>query len=291
MTPIRSLVRTSPHKSLSPRWTWTEEVYFTRHSLSPHLTVFYFWCLLSTDVTPSNQKAILRGKKLCNITRDRPPGTLAFAFLNCKHMFISEGWIWSHSVLRTAQRWQCKVYLSGRKASYHMDSSPEERPLLCQNYTQYNPFSEQTVIPKLAFQAGGCLTQSRYFANPPNHGYDVTGNCCLHQVTDKLLKTPEMTTRPAVSVNECSVVSIHLFPKSSRSESRLWWVEGTLTIPAIVSELFGDHKITSPPRSATEQLFYHLLWGLSSSYYRSIRDEKVILPCKNEAQAASMNWV
>jgi len=49
-------------------------------------------------------------------------------------------------------------------------NSPDERPLSCQNTapTQYSPFSEQSVIPKVAFQASWCLTWSRYLATPPN---------------------------------------------------------------------------------------------------------------------------
>lgn len=82
---------------------------------------------------------------------------------------------------------------------HDMGSSPDERPLSRQNCTptQYSPFLEQTFIPKLAFQASGCITQSRYFATPPNpkqhHGYDDIRSCWLYQATDKLLKTHEMS--------------------------------------------------------------------------------------------------
>lgn len=148
--------------------------------------------------------------------------------------------------MQTPSQWKENIM-----SLHDMDSLPDERPLSCQNCTptQYSPFSEQTVIPKLAFQASGCLTQSRCFATPPSPAVPwlwCYRNCCLHQATDKLLKTHEMITRPATSVNECSVVSIHLFPKCSRSESWLWWVQGALTIPAnaTVSGLPWDHKIT-----------------------------------------------
>lgn len=166
-----SPVRTSHHKSLSPRWIWTEEVYFTRHSLSKNLTVFCFWPLLRTDVNPSDQKAILKGKQLCNITRDWPRGTLAnFAFLSCTHLRI-----WRVDLItQGAEDYSTLAMPFQRRESimslHNMVSSADERPLSCQNCTptQNSPFSELTVIPKLAFQASGRLTQSRYFAIPPN---------------------------------------------------------------------------------------------------------------------------
>lgn len=151
-----------------------EKVYFTRHSLSSHLTVFCFWPLLSTD-----QKAILKGKQLCNITRNdlqRPWPTLHFSKnVNVWRVdLITQGAEdCSTLAMESPSKWQESIM-----SLQDVDSSPDERPLSCQNYTptQYSPFPEQTVIPKLAFQATGCLTQSRYFATPPNPA--VPWLCC-----------------------------------------------------------------------------------------------------------------
>lgn len=98
----------------------SREVYITRHSLSSHLTVFCFWPFTFHWCNSIRPKSHTKRKTALQHHQGWPPGTLAnFAFLSYMQMFISEGWIWSHRVLRTAQHWQCKVHLSGRKASFH----------------------------------------------------------------------------------------------------------------------------------------------------------------------------
>lgn len=94
LAPISSPIRTSHHKSLSPRWTWTAERYISQDAHF-HLIWQFFVSdlLLSTDVTPSDQKAILKGKQLCNITRDDLQGpwpTLHF-WATCKCSFLKGG--------------------------------------------------------------------------------------------------------------------------------------------------------------------------------------------------------